>query len=73
MFFEMYADKGEEVAGIIKEAAIEDRGAFDDDVSDHSQRIKTKVQALKRRPTLKLDQTPKGLNPPHDDDYENIK
>lgn len=72
MFFEMYADKGEEVAGIIKEAAIEEKGAFDD-VSDHSQRIKNKVQALKRRPTLKLDQAPKGLNPPHDDDYENIQ
>ena len=50
MFFEMYEDKGHEVAAIIKEAAIEPK-ELDDGMSDNSAALRDKVQALK--PALK--------------------
>ena len=58
MFFEMYEDKGHEVAAIIKEAAFEAKDG-DDGKSDNSNAIREKVQDLKqgfkRRNTIKLD------------------
>ena len=58
MFFEMYEDKGHEVAAIIKEAAIDTKDG-DDGKSDNSNAIREKVQdlkqGLKRRNTIKLD------------------
>lgn len=57
MFFEMYENSGEDVATIIKDAAIENKKA-EDDQSNHSETLRNKVQALKRRGTLKKDQLP---------------
>ena len=55
MFFDMYDAKHEDLADIIKEAAAEDTK---DDASNHSEAIRDKVKALKRRGTLKKDQLP---------------
>lgn len=74
MFFEMYEDQGEEVATIIKDAAIEMTSGKDDN-SNNSGALRGKVQALKRRGTLRKDQLPnvaalQALNSTGDDDYE---
>lgn len=53
----MYENQGEEVAAIIKDAAIEGR-KDEDDKSDNSAALRKKVQALKRRGTLRKDQIP---------------
>ena len=45
----MYDTKADEVATIIKTAALDDTG--DDAKSDNSAAIRRKVQALKRRPS----------------------
>ena len=50
MFFEMYEDKADEVAAIIKTAATDNAAATEEDT------IREKVQALKRRNTMQKDQ-----------------
>ena len=58
MFFEMYEEQGEQVAEIIKDAALggERSGKDVENAEDSSQAIRTKVQALKRKGTLRRDQ-----------------
>ena len=57
MFFDMYDTQAEEVATIIKDAAAEGEKG-DDNASNHSAALRNKVQALKRRGTLRKDQFP---------------
>ena len=50
MFFEMYEDKADEVAAIIKTAATDNATETEEDT------IRDKVKALKRRNTMQRDQ-----------------
>ena len=76
MFFEMYDNQAEDLAEIIKVAAIDSDDNKDNDaMSNHSAALRSKVKALKRRNTLQKDQIPtadtlKAINKAVDDDFE---
>lgn len=79
MFFEMYETQAEDLAEIIKDAAIDPEDKKDgDDASNHSAALRDKVKALKRRGTLRKDQMPNvdqlaAINSVVDDDFEKAK
>lgn len=74
LFFDMYHDQADDVAAIIKDAALDPKAENDADLSHHSAQLREKVQKLKRRNTLKkeqLDVPVVGIN--GGDDFEKMQ